>query len=45
MLIVILPENRMKMISEKEIADLPDDSTNLYKRNILIATLIELLLK
>ena len=36
-----LPEKCLKMIlSEKEIAELPDDSTNL-----LIATLIDLLLK
>ena len=40
-----LPEKRMKMIlSEKEIAELPNDSTDLYKGNI-IATLLDLLLK
>ena len=31
-----LPEKRIKMIlSEKEIAELPDDSTDLYKRNMI----------
>ena len=40
-----LPEKRMKMtLSEKEIAELPNDSTDLYKGNI-IATLLDLLLK
>ena len=31
-----LPEKRMRMvISEKEIAELPDDSTDIYKRNMI----------
>ena len=41
-----LPKTRMKMIlSENEIAELPDASTDLYKKNMTVVTLIDLLLK
>ena len=40
-----LPEKRMKMIlNENEITELHDDSTDLYKRNMVDPTLIDLLL-